>query len=454
MLYPSTLFLSSTLTLSQSIQSCICVLYYSSYYFLGLHLPWTQYFALIKTILKQLDRQKVEKEKVLLTALCSILDSFHFEFDGDEEAEGMEVPVLALSRRTMKPKNKKISIEEKVEGRMLLEAEDESSNLMLKNTKVDKDGNDLIADDEEFEEEEQEGRNVAVSGTGTGTMKVNSQGEGESKNNDDNDNNDKEGEEENDDEKDDNKSNINNNNNNESNENPVNKSHSIARAVVNSIMPWVKVFLLKEEKDHKGNKSKTVRPMVALALTKLISRLHSPVVSEEKRNTLFTSLVIRVVDTLRSRDSQARDAARSSLSQMVQTMGLSSLKTVIYELQHSLTEGYQRHVCNYTIRFLLTNILTEYSPPDAPSFEVIPVAPMDVECGWGDGDEGGGGADFSNSEAKVAVMPVFDECIPLIVMSVLDDLNGVSVYSGIVCLSIYLSVCLSVLLLLRTSISV
>ena len=401
----------------------------------------------------------MEKEKVLLTALCSILDSFHFEFDGDEEAEGMEVPVLALSRRTMKPKNKKISIEEKVEGRMLLEAEDEGSDLMMKKTKVDKDGNDLIADDEEFEEEEQEGRNVAVSGTGTGTMKVDSQGEGESKNNDDNDNNDKEGEEENDDEKDDNKS---NNNNNESNENPVNKSHSIARAVVNSIMPWVKVFLLKEEKDHKGNKSKTVRPMVALALTKLISRLHSPVVSEEKRNTLFTSLVIRVVDTLRSRDSQARDAARSSLSQMVQTMGLSSLKTVIYELQHSLTEGYQRHVCNYTIRFLLTNILTEYSPPDAPSFEVIPVAPMDVECGAVDGDEGGG-ADFSNKEAKVAVMPVFDECIPLIVMSVLDDLNGVSVSLGIVCLSVclsvYLSVCLALITyinkcLVRTSISV
>jgi hypothetical protein len=32
----------------------------------------------------------------------------------------------------------------------------------------------------------------------------------------------------------------------------VNKSHNIARAVVNSIMPWVKVFLLKDEKDHKG----------------------------------------------------------------------------------------------------------------------------------------------------------------------------------------------------------
>ena len=54
---------------------------------------------------------------------------------------------------------------------------------------------------------------------------------------------------------------------------PANKAHTIARTVVNSIMPWVTVFLLKEDTDHKGNKSKTVRPMVALALTKLVARL-------------------------------------------------------------------------------------------------------------------------------------------------------------------------------------
>jgi hypothetical protein len=33
-------------------------------------------------------------------------------------------------------------------------------------------------------------------------------------------------------------------------------------------------------------------------------------------------------------------------------IGMSSLSIVIYELQHSLTEGYQRHVCNYTIRYI------------------------------------------------------------------------------------------------------
>ena len=383
-------------------------------------MPWTQYFALIKTILKQLDRQKVEKEKVFLTALCSILDSFHFEFDGDEEADGMEVPVLSLSRRSVKPKNKKITTEEKVEGRMLQEEEEEteegkSSGIIMKKTKLDKDGNDVIIEQEE-EDDDDEDNDDKKDMIGISNRK--------SKLSEDDDKEDE------DDDKEKNKDNSNNDDNQSQIQTPINKSHTIARAVVNSIMPWVKVFLLKDEKDHKGNKSKTVRPMVALALTKLISRLHPPVVSEEKKNTLFASLVIRVVDTLRSRDSQARDAARSSLSQMIQTMGLGSLKIVIYELQHSLTEGYQRHVCNYTIRYLLTNILTEYSPPEAPSFEVIPNSlskKVSKEGGVEGEDEDEDEDDsYTNIEAKMAVMPIFDECIPLIVMSVLDDLNGVS----------------------------
>ena len=384
-------------------------------------MPWTQYFALIKTILKQLDRQKVEKEKVLLTALCCLLDSFHFEFEGDEEADGMLVPVLALSRRTMKPKNKKLSIAEKVEGRMLQEAEEEGGNILLKKMKVDKEGEDDMGE-QEFEEEEKKELSEKV-------PDLNDDKEGE------------EGDVEEDkvevegDEVENEVENV--GENGRADLGPVNKSHSIARAVVNSIMPWVKVFLLKEEKDHKGNKSKTVRPMVALALTKLISRLHAPVVSDEKKSTLFASLVIRVVDTLRSRDSQARDAARSSLSQMVQTMGLSSLKTVIYELQHSLTEGYQRHVCNYTIRYLLTNILQEYSPPEAPSFQVA----VAVE-----------GEDSSFQTVDDIVIPVLDECVPLIIMAVLDDLNGVSTSHSYFILSICLSVCYTLICLICLSV--
>jgi hypothetical protein len=388
-------------------------------------LPWTQYFALIKTILKQLDRQKAEKEKVLLTALCSILDSFHFEFEGDEEADGMEVPALSLSRKVMKPKNKKMTAEQKLEGRMIMEEGDkEGGNLVLRKAKQDAEGNDVM-DEEAFEEEEEIKEMV---------KKVSE---------------DDEKEEEAAAAAEENEGMIGDDNDTSKHTPVLNRSHTIARAVVNSIMPWVKVFLLKEEKDHKGNKSKTVRPMVALALTKLISRLHAPVVSDEKKSTLFSSLVIRVVDTLRSRDSQARDSARDSLAKMVQTMGLSSLNTVIYELQHSLTEGYQRHVCNYTIRYLLTTVLEEYVPPAAPSFQVIDTdthADADADTvkhnvNGEDRDSNGArararadaradadadaDAEFTNHLEEMP-SPDFDQCIPMIIMSILDDLNGVS----------------------------
>ena len=327
----------------------------------------------------------------------------------------MEVPALSLSRKVMKPKNKKMTVEEKLEGRMIMEEGDkEGGSLVLRKAKLDAEGNDVM-DEEAFEEEEEIKEMV---------KKVSE---------------DDEKEEEAAVAEEENEGIIGDDNDTSKNTPVVNRSHTIARAVVNSIMPWVKVFLLKEEKDHKGNKSKTVRPMVALALTKLISRLHAPVVSDEKKSTLFSSLVIRVVDTLRSRDSQARDAARDSLAKMVQTMGLSSLNTVIYELQHSLTEGYQRHVCNYTIRYLLTTVLEAYVPPAAPSFQVIDTdttADADTlkhKYNGEDKEEGkdsnGAGADADAEFTKhleEMPSPEFDQCIPMIIMSVLDDLNGVS----------------------------
>jgi len=58
------------------------------------HLPWSPYFAVIKTLLKQLDRQKAEKEKVLLTALCAVLDAFHFDLRAEAEAPGLVAPDL------------------------------------------------------------------------------------------------------------------------------------------------------------------------------------------------------------------------------------------------------------------------------------------------------------------------------------------------------------------------
>ena len=219
--------------------------------------------------------------------------------------------------------------------------------------------------------------------------------------------------------------------------------------------------------------------MVAVALTKLVARLGAPTVPKEKSDDLFMSLVIRVVSTLRSKDASARDAARESLAKMVLTAGVDSLYAVIYELEHSLKEGYQRHVRNYTLRGLLAAVLAEYTPPvDAPS---VPVAPGEEaeavgqgqgpgqpdaavaeERGRGKGKGKGRGkgaalpagkpppsqqppapapvASSSSSSSASAdgsaasggqppqvqmVQPAFDRCIPLIMRAVLDDINGV-----------------------------
>ena len=39
-----------------------------------------------------LDKQKVDREKVLLSTLCAFLDSFHFDMNCDEEVDSLNIP--------------------------------------------------------------------------------------------------------------------------------------------------------------------------------------------------------------------------------------------------------------------------------------------------------------------------------------------------------------------------
>lgn len=243
------------------------------------HLPWSQYFAVIKFLLKQLDQHSAEKERFLLNALCLVLDSFHFD--------------IKLSEDT-------------------------------------RDG--LTADEEAA----------------------------------------------------------------------LTEKSNISQCVLQTVLPWVRVFLLKDEKDHKGNDSKTVRPLVAVALAKLIARLEPPLVSDSKKRSLIENLILNVVGVLKSRDSDARDAARDSLGRIVTSLGMSQLHPVLFELDKSLQEGYQRHVRNYAIWTLLGLNTAAYVPSSAyPSLTLS----SDLE-----------GLDIN--------LPDFDKCVPLIVSSALDDLIG------------------------------
>jgi U3 small nucleolar RNA-associated protein 20 len=279
---------------------------------IAFYLKWGQYYALIKQLLKHLRRNK-DKEKLFLSTLCSVLESFHFD-----------LTVHTTDNETSK-----------------VEEEDGHGD-----------------DDDEESDNEQEAKEDTELDQSPPPL-------------------------------------------------PISSNEHIIQCVLNTIYPQVKSFLIKHGKDHTGGKTEIVRPLIAVALIKLLKRFEPPLLSQEKRNGLFTNLVLNVVNTLKTKDSAARDMARESLAKMVTSMGLESLGLVLDELSHSLSQGYQRHVRNYTVRSLLTTVLANYSPPiDAESI-------LDVS----------GVNNIEISEDDV-VFPSFDQCIPLIMQFCLDEIEG------------------------------
>lgn len=272
------------------------------------YLKWGQYYSLIKVLLKQLRRNR-EKEKIFLSTLCSVLDSFHFELT-------------------------------------LRFTEDETSKVVEE---------EVVNEDEESDNENEIGD--AEPEQSIPTLPT--------------------------------------------------ANANIIQCVLKSIYPQVKSFLIKHGKDHTGGKTEVVRPLVAVALIKLLKRLEPPLLSNEKRNGMFINLVLNVINTLKTKDSAARDVARDSLAKMVTSMGLESLGLVLNELKHSLSQGYQRHVRNYTVRSLLTAVLENYTPPvDVESI-------LDVD-----------GANKTAISEDDIVFPCFDQCIPLIIQFCLDEIEG------------------------------
>eukprot|EP01041_Mallomonas_annulata_P001346 gene1346-2596_t len=307
------------------------------------HLQWSHYLGMIRTILRRLEKENQEKEKLLLTSLCAVLEAFHFDLNVPAPSNETEDVVV------MENKN----IDENMSEMEINNDNDE-----------DEDDNDYDGIDGDVDgplESSQNDEKVSLLGLSSDIQ---------------------------------------------AQHNAHRQSQTIAKAVTGSILPWVRQFLVKQERDHNGNKSTVVRTQVALALTKLIKRLQPPIVSEQQKLDLFTNLVITVIGTMKSRDVSARDTARDSLSKMVATVGMEFLQPVLHELSHNLTEGYQRHVRNYSIRHILGVVLEGYSPPkDAIS---IPIQ-----------------ANINLSTFDV-IIPTFDHCIPSIMSIVLDDIVGIA----------------------------
>ncbi|CAI2171430.1 13286_t:CDS:10 [Funneliformis geosporum] len=128
------------------------------------------------------------------------------------------------------------------------------------------------------------------------------------------------------------------------------KSRSLAdrihNYIVNDLLPELKKYLTQHD-----NENITIRVPVALAITKLLRAL-----PEISLRVNLPGLLTTVCQILRSRQQDARDTTRNTLSKISTFLGPLYFSFIVKELQGALTRGYQLHVLGYTLHSLLVNL--------------------------------------------------------------------------------------------------
>eukprot|EP00529_Nitzschia_sp_RCC80_P006277 CAMPEP_0113501438 /NCGR_PEP_ID=MMETSP0014_2-20120614/32955_1 /TAXON_ID=2857 /ORGANISM="Nitzschia sp." /LENGTH=1570 /DNA_ID=CAMNT_0000396027 /DNA_START=333 /DNA_END=5045 /DNA_ORIENTATION=+ /assembly_acc=CAM_ASM_000159 len=164
---------------------------------------------------------------------------------------------------------------------------------------------------------------------------------------------------------------------------------SVWRALENRIIPKVEDLLVKESTDRHGNKVKTLRPTIVLALLKLFQKFPQSFLDER-----LPRLLAVVCNALCDKDSSARDLARTTIAKMVISMDLKYLPDVVRELAITLNEGYKLHVRAATIHSILLDLSKVYEPNN-----------------------------LSLSDEGLLTLP-FDDCVPALMDLVQQDLFG------------------------------
>ena len=159
------------------------------------------------------------------------------------------------------------------------------------------------------------------------------------------------------------------NGSNDSEQRQASSSSAVWRALENRIIPKIEGLLTKEKVERNGQKVKMLRSPVVLAQLKLFCKLPTKLF-EAKLPRLLTV----ICDALRSRDSDARDIARTSLAKMVVEIDMIYLADVVRELATSLTEGYKLHVRTATLHSILLELSKVYTPHDPMKGEPSPPA--------------------------------------------------------------------------------
>uniref|UniRef100_A0A8C6R1C0 UTP20 small subunit processome component n=1 Tax=Nannospalax galili TaxID=1026970 RepID=A0A8C6R1C0_NANGA len=140
-------------------------------------------------------------------------------------------------------------------------------------------------------------------------------------------------------------------------------SKTIQGAITGDILPRLHKCLAsttKREEEHKLVKSKVVndeevvRVPLAFAMVKLMRSL-----PQEVMEANLPSVLLKVCVLLKNRAQEIRDIARSTLSKIIEDLGVHFLQYVLKELQTTLVRGYQVHVLTFTVHMLLQGLTSK-----------------------------------------------------------------------------------------------
>ncbi|XP_077988472.1 small subunit processome component 20 homolog [Glandiceps talaboti] len=130
--------------------------------------------------------------------------------------------------------------------------------------------------------------------------------------------------------------------------------------IVDNILPKLNKLLTQKTQSDDEHRSvrrniaadnEIVRIPLAVAMVRLLMALPPAVCNQH-----LSRVIMKVCHSLKSRASDIREASRTTLIKIMSYLGTRYFKTVIIELQHTLTRGYQKHVLSYTIHAMLQGI--------------------------------------------------------------------------------------------------
>ncbi|XP_006871187.1 PREDICTED: small subunit processome component 20 homolog [Chrysochloris asiatica] len=146
---------------------------------------------------------------------------------------------------------------------------------------------------------------------------------------------------------------------------------NIQGTIMGDILPKLHKCLAsttKREEEHKLIKSKVVndeevvRVPLAFAMVKLMQSL-----PQEVMETNLPSILLKVCALLKNRAQEIRDIARSTLTKILEDLGVHYLQYILKELQTTLVRGYQVHVLTFTVYTLLQGLTNKLQVGDLDS---------------------------------------------------------------------------------------